>query len=176
MYYLHCTKKLLDRIKPTPPTADASTTQLGNWYATALFTRPQLALLVNEQTLLPVLLPLAPAATLTDRFPLQLAQILAAHGIAETFIETEMALMQEVSHAKTGNRSVLGIMNQFTYLIESQTDRDDLLALSLKLSRTPCGPLYKGPIFPDKALKELVLRRDGLPLLVGQTKLHQSSL
>lgn len=33
MYHLHCTKKLLDRIKPTPPTADASTTQLGNWYA-----------------------------------------------------------------------------------------------------------------------------------------------
>lgn len=157
MYYLHCTKKLLDRIKPTPLTADGSTTQLGNWYATA-FTRPQLALLVNEQTLLPVLLPLAPAATLTDRFPLQLAQILAAHGIAETFIETEMALMQEVSHAKTGNRSVLGIMTQFAYQIESQTDRDDLLALSLKLSRTPCGPLYKGPIFPDKALKELVLR------------------
>lgn len=43
-------------------------------------------------------------------------------------------------------------------LVESQTDRDDLLALSLKLSRTPCGPLYKGAIFPDKALKELVLR------------------
>lgn len=69
-----------------------------------------------------------------------------------------MALMQEVSHAKTGNRSVLGIMTQFAYQIESKTDRDDLLALSLKLSRTPCGPLYKGAIFPDKALKELVLR------------------
>jgi hypothetical protein len=45
---LHCTKKLLDRIKPSvasfspPPTA-----VLGNWYATAFFWKPQVALLVN---------------------------------------------------------------------------------------------------------------------------------
>lgn len=32
--------------------------------ATALFWKPQVALLVNEPTLLPVLMPLAPAATL----------------------------------------------------------------------------------------------------------------
>jgi hypothetical protein len=61
MYCLHCTKKLLDRIKPSiaaslPP----PTTALGNWYATALFWKPQLALLVNERTLLPVLMPLRP--------------------------------------------------------------------------------------------------------------------
>ena len=62
MYSLHCTKKLLDRIKPpiVAPVA-APTTALGNWYATALFWKPQLALLVNQRTLLPVLMPLAPA-------------------------------------------------------------------------------------------------------------------
>ena len=68
MYSPHCTKKFLDRIKqplamPLPP----PTTALGNWYATALYWKPQLALLVNEQTLLPVLMPLAPTSTLAAR-------------------------------------------------------------------------------------------------------------
>lgn len=60
---IHCTQKLLDRIKPsTIVPDDRSDTLLGNWYATVLFWRPQVALLVNEKTLLPVLMPLAPAA------------------------------------------------------------------------------------------------------------------
>ena len=81
MYSLHCTKKLLDRIKPSiaislPP----PTTVLGNWYATALFWKPQLALLVNEHTLLPVLMTLAPASTLAARFTVELATVLSLHG------------------------------------------------------------------------------------------------
>ena len=39
-------------------------------------------MLVLERTLLPVLMPLAPAATLARRFPAQLALILKEHGIA----------------------------------------------------------------------------------------------
>lgn len=35
-------------------------------------------------------------------------------------------------------------------------DDDDLLAISAKLAETPCSPLYKGPVSPDKALHELV--------------------
>ena len=31
----------------------------------------------------------------------------------------------------------------------------DLMALSLKLAHTPCSPLYKGPVFPDRALKAI---------------------
>ena len=56
MLTLHCTQKLLARIKrPVAPTPPAPTTTLGNWYATALLWKPQVALLVNERTLLPVL-------------------------------------------------------------------------------------------------------------------------
>lgn len=62
MFHLHSTKKLLDRIKPEICIAGESDTALGNWYATALFWKPQVALLVSEKTLLPVLMPLAPAA------------------------------------------------------------------------------------------------------------------
>jgi hypothetical protein len=55
MLYLHCTKKLLDRLKPEVIAGGTSTTGLGNWYATALLWKPQIALFVNERTLLPVL-------------------------------------------------------------------------------------------------------------------------
>jgi hypothetical protein len=76
MFNLHCTKKLLDRIKPDVRVAVDGTTTLGDWYATALFWKPQLALLVNERTLLPVVMPLAPATTLAQSFPVALAQVL----------------------------------------------------------------------------------------------------
>ena len=51
----------------TRPDSEQSTTLLGEWYATALLWKPQVALLVNETTLLPALMPLAPAATLSTR-------------------------------------------------------------------------------------------------------------
>jgi hypothetical protein len=61
---MRATRKLLDRISPpTLRDGEQSTTRLGVWYATALSWRPQVALLINEPTLLPVLMPLAPAAT-----------------------------------------------------------------------------------------------------------------
>ena len=65
MLIVRATKKLLDRIgPPNLDVEDHSTTLMGQWYATAMFWKPQVALFVNEPTLLPVLLPLVPAATL----------------------------------------------------------------------------------------------------------------
>jgi hypothetical protein len=159
MFSLHCTKKLLDRIKPELEAPRAGTTRLGNWYATALFWKPQMALVVNERTLLPVLLPLAPAATLAQRFPIALREVLRALDMPAEFIASETSGMGEVVYAKTANRSVLGVMNEFVYLAEGYRDQDgsvDPVGLSLRLAGTPCGPLYKGAVFPDKALRELV--------------------
>lgn len=159
MFNLHCTKKLLDRIKPEVQAPQHGTTRLGSWYATALFWKPQMALVVNERTLLPVLLPLAPAATLAQRFPVALRDVLRALDIPVEFIDSEIDGMSEVVYAKTANRSVLGVMNEFAYLAEGYRDQGgsiDPVALSLKLAGTPCGPLYKGAVFPDKALRELV--------------------
>ena len=164
MFHLHCTKKLLDRIKPDIVTAGHSDTNLGSWYATILFWKPQVALLVSECTLLPVLMPLAPAATLARRFPAQLALVLKEHGVSSEFIAQEVWRMDKVQYAKTANRSVVGILSEFvrqaefwlaTYAYEKGAD-DDLLAISAKLGETPCSPLYKGPVSPDKALHELV--------------------
>ena len=164
MFYMHCTKKLLDRIKPEISPSGQSDTSLGNWYATALFWKPQVALLVSERTLLPVLIPLAPATTLARRFPAQLALVLKEHGVAADFIAQEVWRMSRVHYAKTANRSAVGILNEFLRQAEfwlaaygyERGDDDDLLAISAKLAETPCSPLYKGPISPDKALHELV--------------------
>jgi hypothetical protein len=64
---------------------------------------------------------------------------------------------------KTSNRSVVGIMNEFAFMAESYRDHDgdnDLLAMALWLAKTPCGPLYKRAISPDRELAALVARLD----------------
>jgi hypothetical protein len=154
------TKKLLHRIgPPTLDEAEQSTTVMGQWYATAMFWKPQAALLVNEPTLLPVLMPLAPAATLLARFPRQLAAVLAAHRIPDAVIDEELRQMRDRRLAKTANRSVTGIMNEFTHLAQAHrgdTAAPDLLAVAIRLAATPCGPLYSRHISPDRELAALV--------------------
>jgi hypothetical protein len=157
---VRATKKLLDRIGPASlGEGEQSTTVMGQWYATALFWKPQVALFVNEPTLLPVLVPLAPAATLLARFPQQLAAVLTAHGTPDAVIDEEQRQMRDYRLAKTANRSVVGIMNEFTHLAEAHrgdTLAPDLLALAMGLAATPCGPLYSKHISPDRELDALV--------------------
>lgn len=160
MYTLHCTRKLLERIKqPVAPSGPEPTTRLGNWYATAVFWKPQVVLAVNEQTLLPVIVPLAPAATVTRRFPAALQVVLRRIGIPEPLIDDELAAMNQVVTAKTANRSVLGIINEFTVLAEHAVaeghDRDHL-ELALWLADTPCSPLRHSTGFPSDETRLLL--------------------
>ncbi|MEU8803274.1 hypothetical protein [Spirillospora sp. NPDC048819] len=160
MLIVRATKKLLNRIgTPSPGETEASTTLLGQWYATALFWKPQVALFVNEPTLLPVLMPLAPAATLVDRFPHHLATVLTAHGASEAIVDRELEQMAEHRVAKTANRSVVGVMNEFSYLADiyrAGTPAPDLFDLSMRLATTPCGPLYPRHGNPDRELRALL--------------------
>jgi hypothetical protein len=153
-YTIHGTKKLLDRIKPTKlETTAESLSKLGNWYATALF--------VCARTLLPILVPLAPAAELAPRFPIYLFDVLSCLGMPPEFIDKELAHMNQVRYAKTANRSVVGVMNQFVFMAEGYGvyhDTQNLLALSLKLADVPCGPLYNGSITPRSELKRRVVQ------------------
>lgn len=130
MFSLHATKKLLDRVKqPVMPPVSGPSTVLGNWYGTVLFWRPQVALLVNERTLFPVLMPLAPAATLIARFPDALRQTLEARGVPFDFVESESPAMFDGRYAKTASRSVIGIMDEFTRLAEIYRDHRGLTDL-----------------------------------------------
>jgi hypothetical protein len=159
MLIIRATRKLLDHTSP-PRAVEGNhdTTLLGPWYATALFWRPRLALLVNERTLLPILMPLAPARSLPVRIPDEIATVLNAHQVPKTFIADEQRNMQDCRFAPTANRSIVGIMNEFAKLAEIYTDdsaRPNLVALSLRLATTPCSPLYAKNVSPDRELAAL---------------------
>lgn len=50
MFTIHATRKLLDRVGcRLDSSIAASSTMLGGWYATALFWKPQVVMLVNGQ-------------------------------------------------------------------------------------------------------------------------------
>lgn len=159
MFVLHATKKLLARLGPvsTDPSCE-STTALGSWYGTALFWRPQVTLFVNELTLLPVLVHLAPAQTVVARFPEMLAAVLDELGVPHALVAQEVELMGEHRFAKTVNRSVVGVMNEFSHLADAHGRADSsagLLRLSLALAGTPCGPLRSRSGFPDREVTAL---------------------
>jgi hypothetical protein len=157
---VRATRKLLQRVGPPTLQGDEqSTTLLGEWYATALFWKPQVALLVNEMTLLPALMPLAPAATLPARIAQQIGTVLAAHGTPPAIVDDELHRMRPCRIARTANRSVVGIMTEFTHLAEVYRDSNpdfDLLDLALRLATTPCSPLYRRNVSPDRELGALI--------------------
>lgn len=113
MYSIYATKKLLDRMQElTVYSIPEATTKLGNWFAKPLFWRPQYTLFINEEIFLPVFAPLAPASSLANRFPDDLATTLRAHGVPESFIEGELLEMDDVAVSRTNNRRVVGILNE----------------------------------------------------------------
>lgn len=160
MLVVHGTKKFLDRVgHPTVEPDTPSTTVLGGWFARVLFWRPQVALFVNTTTLLPVFVPFSPAATVMERFRAGVDSVLNAHDVDRGFIDHELGEMRDVVLAKTNSRSVLGSMNDFIFMAEAGHERDrddDLLALSMRLAHTPCGPLRHSTGWPDLELRAVV--------------------
>lgn len=144
--------------------SDGSRAFLGCWYATLPRWRPEVALFVNESTLLPVMVALAPARTLLGRFPTAVAEVLGAHHVPGELIDREVAeLAGGLRMEPTTNRGVVGVMNEFSNLADAARGdyADDLLALSVRLAATPCGPLYRRHVSPDRELASLVAECTG---------------
>ena len=153
------TKKFLDRVGRPAATDAVSTGRLGDWYANPWFWRPQVALFVNERSLLPVLLRLAPARTVAARLPAAFAAIAARIGIDDEALEGELGHMCDHVLAKTASRSVLGVMNEFAFLADHHCAGGrpfDLVEVSLWLAQVPCSPLYKTSTSPDRQLRALL--------------------
>ena len=159
---VRATRKFLDRIGPGAGSDAEATTLLGDWYATALPWRPrQVALFMSDRTLLPVAMPLAPAATVLARFPDHLAEALSAHRVPTNVIEHELAQMKVAALTPTNNRSRVGSLTEFAFLADHHRHQRpdlDLLDLSLWLSSVPCSPLYKRHVSPDRELAALLHR------------------
>ncbi|MER7461225.1 hypothetical protein [Micromonospora sp. NPDC126480] len=160
MLIVRATRKLLDVVGPVDLSSDDhDTTVLGPWYATRMPWRMRVALLVSESTLLPVLMPLTPAASWRSRIAAQVAAVLAAHEVPTAFIQTEVQAMRERHLGPTASRRLVGVMNEFVHLAEVHRTHDsapDLLALSMRLSTTPCSPLYARHVSPDRELAAAV--------------------
>lgn len=160
VFVVHGTQRLLAHVggATAGSTPATSTTQLGAWYSTLARWRPEVALFVNESTLLPVFIPAAPAKSLMARFPETLAEVLSAHRLPQEWITHERAEMAEWAAAKTASRSVIGVMNEYLFLADHHRAVEaglDLLSLSLDLARTPMSPLYKRHVSPDRELAAL---------------------
>ena len=147
MLIVRGTKKLRDRMKKAPAAAldDESTTALGDWFATALFWKPQAALLVNSRTMVPVFTPLAPVGKLLDRAPAAIAEVLRAHGVPDEVIVAELEAMSDVRIAPTNDRQIVGVMNEFAFHGEGVwgPHDPDLFSMSMRLSELILGPLMK---------------------------------
>jgi len=160
MITLHCTARLAKRFNlrlaadPRQPT-----NRLGNWYGNLLNVGPRrFAILVNEMTLLPVIMP-ARAAVFPHTFPAALEEVLAGLDIPAEKAAQEAAASEITCYAKTLNRSVLGSMNDLAFhaglLLEDGTRE---LSASIKLANMPS--LVMDAVFPSEA----VLIALGLPV------------
>lgn len=148
MFTVRGTTKFLDRVGRPTAVPPSSSTVLGDWYANALFWRPQVALFVNAATFLPVLMPFAPASGVVARFPVAMTEVLDALGVDPRFVESEVTQMKSAVLAKTASRPVLGVMNGFTFMAEhtistGRSDPADLVGLSVWLANTIVGPISK---------------------------------
>jgi hypothetical protein len=158
VFTLCATKRLISRLKVAPVAeAAAPTTLLGDWYANLLHVgRLQLVLAVSERTFLPVVVPAAPGGSVVDRLRIGVGEVLRALDVDGGAIAREVSAMDGVAFGKATNRQAIGVMIEFARLLPFYVEEaPSLLAVSLKLADTPCGPLYKSTVFPNRTAEAL---------------------
>ncbi|KAB2872857.1 MAG: hypothetical protein F9K36_11635 [Burkholderiaceae bacterium] len=155
MFALRCTQKLQRRIgHPLSAVVGAADTQLGDWYANLLVTKPaHLILCVSERTLLPIVVEARNPSMLRARMVEAVRQVLGSLGVPAASVERECAAMDRLYFAKTESKSILGVLNEFIFQLKySLAHRPELSLLeqSLWLAQTPVAHT-----FPDRATQEL---------------------
>ncbi len=144
---LRCTKRLLTRLGTWPdPELPEPTNRLGDWYANVLnLGSNRLVIATSERTLLTVMVPIRDAARLRERIREAVYGMLFQLQIPPGLAADEVRGMDRMPIGKATNRSVLGSMNEFTFLAKhyfaQERERTDLSQLQLYLARTPCGAL-----------------------------------
>lgn len=140
MLIVHGTAAFRDRVPHEDASDATSTTTLGSWYAHLVRWKRPLTLFVNERTLLPLVVPLAPAKTLLARLPDAVAEVMTALDIPADFIAAEVAAMREVQVAPTANRSVLAVLKDGVQVLGYWRDLEESpLELSMRLADRPAG-------------------------------------
>jgi hypothetical protein len=149
MIALRCTAALLKRLRMSDPETVPGTAPLGDWCAKPIrFRGPPLVLCTNERSLLSVVVRLAPAATLVQRFVAAAqARVNQIPGAASVRFSAIAAFHNTVI-GKAASRFVLSTMTQLAFDAEAylhsradQRELVDLDALGERLCDTPCSAL-----------------------------------
>lgn len=155
MFTLRATRKLLTRMNASPDPAPAPpTTILGDWYAH--LAPGGLVVCVSETTLLPVVLSEDALPALRTELPRAVASVLGALGIDEDAISRERFAMAKSTVSTTANRRVVGFLNEFAFLIETELEYEphrSLPEIALRLAQTPCNASSPNVIWPDRATR-----------------------
>ena len=158
MITLRCTRKLLDRAgdlvnaETTP-----ATNVLGDWYANLVYARPQqLALCMNERSLLVVVLPARDFKNVAPRFRAQVVSLLARIGVPAPAIAAEEEAMQEFRFGPTANRKVLGCLNEAAMILSYELENPRFSSIA-ELEDHLCGNIYSSNNYqrPRDLAKEL---------------------
>lgn len=174
MYNLMPTQSLAKRmgIQFKPP-CRPSTTLLGDWYCNDLILeRKQFVLCVCSHTRLGILLKGAPYATIANRLPVAVREILVKLGIPGSKADLEIGSMADFQFAKTSDRSILGTLNDYRRALEWMglpKVPENEVTLNLSLYLAGHGSLKLADFLPsDATLKAFVQPpRPRLRLITG---------
>jgi hypothetical protein len=143
MVILRPTRKLRSML-PTTAVTGCSDTALGDWYVNRILVgRQPLLLLVSSTSLLSIVTPARDIRGLPRRLDALIHKRLRRFGLPEAAITSELSMMQPVTIAPTIDRSVLGIMTDFTrmlpyYLHHGPWSEITLANAEDRLAENPC--------------------------------------
>ena len=167
MVTLRRTQKLAKSLPLSPPAPSHSDTALGDWYVNRVTVhRRPLLLLVSSNGLLPIVLPARDVASLPERLPDVVVARLRRLGVAANIAEAETIAMRPVLVGPTADRSVVGIMVDFAFLLAHYLERGawdehSLEVAEAELARNPChaSKRFELVVFPYVKAVELLSAR-----------------
>jgi len=167
MVVLRATQRVLRRLPSGPQDVEESETALGDWYVNRLVVaRRPLLLLLSSRSLLGLLTPARDIRLLPAQLPGLVADRLHRLEIPAALIQAEVVAMDPVLTAPTRDRSVLGILVDFTrsipyYLRPGGWDDAALRRAEDQLAGTPCHASRRSDevVFPDAVAPKLLADR-----------------
>lgn len=167
MVILRRTQKLASQLPASADTHLLPDTALGDWYVNKLVVgRKPLLLIASSRSLLAILIPARDVRSLPSRLPGLVAHRLKRMRISDRLIAAEVAAMSPVRVAKTTDRSVVGILVDFAFMIpfhleHGAWDETTLPFVEAKLAKNPCfaGRAGNQTVFPEMATPALLASR-----------------
>ena len=151
MATLRCTKKLLSELKLKPEDGSTPLNDLSGWHANLIrVDRRKCILFTHDKTLFSFLVP---GLTKPDFqrtryvFGQNLFRNLMREALPQSQIELFLDDIRDIQFAKTNSRSVLGSMNDLTYLLKFKIADNgglanrDIMELNYDLNRIPMSAI-----------------------------------